>query len=950
MRNRKSFDWYAMRQRFSFRKYHFGLASVFLGIVLSQGAGVAHAEETASSSNDSEASNQVVTEETQSTEGTTDSQPLYSPPLLGSIRETHLENTTEEVKSEVKSEEVSKEEETEAVKESAATSVVTNEKAAEKVEAPQEAVVSVTPVTTVSTVAVAAPTPVPQEATAEADHQVELLDDIEKLIIHTVSVEELRKMSPAEIYALTRHELSGFNMTKEIFESLTEDQIRALTFNRDYQAVARANNQDLQSGFRVDTGSQSGYTVTPPMNTKYPNDPVAGRFTHTVVQSGDYYFTLSAEKPVLSGDELEKRVSDVYITAFDKNHRQLGEAVHRSTQTSGGLIDAFLKYNNTRITVTTDGVSVEGDGGLKRVYAHSGNNDPDAVFGSLSISLPRYTKQVTRYLKASDRKTPVREDYYQEGWEYSDYTTQPVTPIEFEGKTYTWDQVLPPNQNGKTGKLGQPYYKGDVNYIRARATAYANGPFVTVYQKREYIDNNGTMLVTVYATPRDSSTNPSVPSAEEFFQNMDKYTVYTDKMYGFNNTTGANIVNDVNAFYAAHMTGSDISVAANLKEPIIQTVKKEESFRNRFPMTEGGINTTGNITLRNRWDESSAVIYYYNSTGSVYVTYKDVDGNVLKVPQGGAYVDRVTDTGNALPGTDYSTDDHKHNTIKTEDGKTYKLAPAGRYPVGVVDANNHLTSSDAVTGKVEEGVDKTATYIYQEVKGDVVVLYRVNGTNAPITGISSDGKTIGNITNTQTEEKTAWEGAVIDTAATSTGTNYSTTDNRPSKITTADGKVYKRVENRVGGTEEGKVVEGTTRIVYYYELAKGNVVVNYVDENGTVLQPPVSDETNADTGKAYDTSDNKPATITSNGKVYELVPAGNYPVGKVDANNHLESSDPTTGKVEEGTKNVTYVYRLKEEPKGSVVVHYKDTEGNTIKDSVNDETDKPVGEDYTTTD
>ena len=66
----------------------------------------------------------------------------------------------------------------------------------------------------------------------------------------------------------------------------------------------------------------------------------------------------------------------------------------------------------------------------------------------------------------------------------------------------------------------------------------------------------------------------------------------------------------------------------------------------------------------------------------------------------------------------------------------------------------------------------------------------------------------------------------------------------------------------------------------------------------------------------------------------------------------MESSDPIKGKVDKPRSIITYVYKeVKEEPtqpKGSVYVHYKDTEGNTIKESVTDELDQPVGKDYNT--
>ena len=68
-------------------------------------------------------------------------------------------------------------------------------------------------------------------------------------------------------------------------------------------------------------------------------------------------------------------------------------------------------------------------------------------------------------------------------------------------------------------------------------------------------------------------------------------------------------------------------------------------------------------------------------------------------------------------------------------------------------------------------------------------------------------------------------------------------------------------------------------------------------------------------GKDYDTVvDNRPKEIEFQGKTYELVPAGNYKVGQVDEQGHWTGDDATTGKVIEGDKNVTYVYKLKEDP------------------------------------
>ncbi|HGA1495037.1 TPA: MucBP domain-containing protein, partial [Streptococcus suis] len=158
----------------------------------------------------------------------------------------------------------------------------------------------------------------------------------------------------------------------------------------------------------------------------------------------------------------------------------------------------------------------------------------------------------------------------------------------------------------------------------------------------------------------------------------------------------------------------------------------------------------------------------------------------------------------------------------------------------------------------------------------------------------------------------------------------------------------------------GTVEEGTKTVTYVYEKA-GNVNINYVDTEGNPLQAPVSDVKNGKAGTAYDTTESsttkteKPDTITTaDGKVYKLVPAGDYPVGNVSDNNNLTSVgngkatgiDPVTGKVVAGeTKEITYVYKL---VTGNVVITYVDTEGNPLKSEVKDTTDEEPGTPYDT--
>ncbi|HFU4006739.1 TPA: MucBP domain-containing protein, partial [Streptococcus suis] len=273
---------------------------------------------------------------------------------------------------------------------------------------------------------------------------------------------------------------------------------------------------------------------------------------------------------------------------------------------------------------------------------------------------------------------------------------------------------------------------------------------------------------------------------------------------------------------------------------------------------------------------TTTVQYVYEPAGSVTVNYVTTDGTVLKTP--------VKDEVNAEPGKAYSTEDQKPTVITTEDGKTYKLVPS-------------LTIGEE-NGTISSGEDKQVTYVYEEITGDVVVNY-----------IDTDGNVI--------------KAPVTDTPVSSTGTVYDTTDNKPTTITTEDGSVYELLPVLTKGEESGKVVAGTTQVTYVYRKVssptpstkQGTVVVHYVTEDGTVIATPVTDTPSSDVGTAYDTTDNKPATITTaDGTTYELV----------------RTDGTETGTVVEGETVVTYVYRKVETPSKKVVTNHVDESGNPI--------------------
>ena len=340
----------------------------------------------------------------------------------------------------------------------------------------------------------------------------------------------------------------------------------------------------------------------------------------------------------------------------------------------------------------------------------------------------------------------------------------------------------------------------------------------------------------------------------------------------------------------------------------------------------------------------STITYVYQEVGNVYVHYVDTEGNTIKAS--------VKDEDEQPIDKDYNTVvDNRPQTIEFQ-GKTYELVPAGNYKVGQVDEQGHWTGDDATTGKVAEK-DKNVTYVYQlkQPKGNVYVHY-----------VDVNGNTI---KESVTDEKDQPVGKDYDTVV----------DNRPKEIE-FQGKTYELVpagNYKVGQVDDqghwtgddattGKVIEGDKNVTYVYKLKEdptkpkeGDVIITYVDENGKEIQKPRQDTPNSPYDTPYNTTEEgeKPNTIkTPDGKTYKIVPKGDYPVGKVDEDGHLESSDPIKGKVDKPRSIITYVYKeVKEEPtqpKGSVYVHYKDTEGNTIKESVTDELDQPVGKDYNT--
>ena len=313
-------------------------------------------------------------------------------------------------------------------------------------------------------------------------------------------------------------------------------------------------------------------------------------------------------------------------------------------------------------------------------------------------------------------------------------------------------------------------------------------------------------------------------------------------------------------------------------------------------LKDGSKPATGDVV-----EGTTTVTYVYEKAGSVIVNYQTEDGTPLVGTADGTDIaSGAKDTTDAKAGTDYNTADNgmKPNRITTAEGKVYELVPTA-------------TKGDE-TGKVVAGETKEVTYVYKEVKGNVVVHYTDEAGNK----IAEDAK---------------------DTTDGSISTPYDTSDNgmKPERITTPEGKVYQLVPTATQGAETGKVTEGTTEVTYVYKEVTGDVVVHYVDTEGNVIAEDKEDTKGASLNAKYDTTDNKPEKIEKDGTVYYLTEKA-----------LKDDSKPENGDVVEGKTEVTYVY----EKAGQVVVHYTDEKGNTIQADAVDTKDGKPNSDYNTAD
>ncbi|HEM3490864.1 TPA: MucBP domain-containing protein [Streptococcus suis] len=1132
---KKSFNWYGMKQHFSIRKYHFGAASVLLGMSLVMGAGAqtVKAEEAAASSDATTASSTSVTstEASTSTEEavastsslTIDAQTVTDQERIATINyivtyvledgtvvnasiETATINTTEEVAKATipvyvelpagyelatgQSANVTQE-----VVENGQNVVTV--KVVKKVETTSSTTVSVasaavTPTSTADNISSSTPTPTTEEEAKTVLEQVsseaELLANEANRLVAADSTNEALKTAAAATKLVVTEATVVLNDSTATFEAVNAqiDAVRSnvealvlelrkysengdivvmlattsstsnLTYGllnqgpgSDFETLQTSGQGAIADGFTVspDMDDPAGATITRPIFTEtaeLKNDPTAGRYTFLVSNLDPYALvneTASRQNlyMTVSRDMTDPTNTDVYVRIVNKDTQiLLGETVVSLGDTTkvlnGQIANVTITVPNPatnsyvphtlNFTVTYEKITLGGKETDRLEFYYGSAESPDlrtrAVWQSNGLVqkgdpvhklwsyVPKIATQTTYYrVQGTDELIGTYVISGLEGDKFTSSTQRDVTNYEYVSGAQESGQISEGYAIGTTAITVAPSRAGFIER-RVKTFVSEDGDIVITIQ-RKAADADDSTYETVYTTGvldnlkywtaettlegYDATRPYSFPGKTAFWTlynefaeaNVDTTYYYVQKgsVEVFYVDEKGNILQDSKVAIAHGDTGSGYDTttlrdATIVKDGVTYYYKNIDGVGNAgvFAATTHADDerTVEEITAETGTVASNTIkelTYVYVPAGHVNINYVNEAGDVIKA--------KVVDTVDGEPGTTYDAtqDGEKPTTIVAEDGKTYTFKEVS-------------ATSAGTTGEIEAGVTKEVIYVYEEVKGNVVVNYvttdgtviqaPVNDTtnastgttydttdNKPTTITTADGKsyrlvpalTIGNekgevvvgttevtyvyeeikgdvVVNYVNTDGEVIAAQVVDTKTTSTGTAYDTTDHKPNKITTETGDVYyyKEIKAEDAAKETGKVVEGTTEVTYVYEQA-GNVVVNYTLADGTVIKDPVNDETNAKPGSPYDTKDNKPETITTtDGKVYKLVPAAT--IGN-------ETGDVEAGK----TTEVTYVY---EEVKGNVVVEYYNTAGEKIATDVEDTPASSTGTAYTTLD
>lgn len=611
------------------------------------------------------------------------------------------------------------------------------------------------------------------------------------------------------------------------------------------------------------------------------------------------------ESPVGTKYETYDQIEEI-ITKDDKDVYYLKELKKGSANESGEVVEG----------VTTVTYVYEKAGFVEVKYVDETGTEIKATVGAVKYAKPGSNYDTTTTTLRPTKITTQDGKVYELVSEGS-YT---VGSVDSVGHLTSTDNVDGRVEAGKTKSITY-VYKEVKNDVPTPPKAANTGSVVV-----HYVNTEGEVIHADYKDTTDAPVGTEYNAAETQLEKPD-YIRFGGKTYKYKEFTNSNHVNN-----KVIVPRSDYDFIGPEKSTVSS-------------------GTTHVIYVYEEVKEDVPTIPEPIKTGAVLVRYVDINGESIKDP--------VFDEKNQPEGIAYdTTDDNRPTTVLGKDGQIYEIVGAGEQNVGMVDHHGRLTApaggqfwkpSDPETGLVEGDKIKEITYVYKlkEVpkaeikKGSVIVRYE---------------DTEGNEINTPAQ----------DTIDAPVGTPYETFDNRLEVIhsdntaTNATDVYYLKEVKSNSASETGIVTEGTTTVTYVYEKG-GSVVVNYVDENGKEIQQTKRVLSDAKPGSYYNvtTTNIRPTQITTeDGKIYELVPAGEYAVGKVDSIGHLTTTDAVESHIEANKlKSVTYVYKLKEStitppaeaPKtGTVLVHYVNTNGDEIHAKYYDTINAPIGTEYNT--
>ena len=469
-----------------------------------------------------------------------------------------------------------------------------------------------------------------------------------------------------------------------------------------------------------------------------------------------------------------------------------------------------------------------------------------------------------------------------------------VKPSDVTKKAETSEAKYPSEGNGFETTKEFTVYGGDQAYFIHTQTENISG--LAGVKPVYYVGKHGALA----PTPVDTSKLTSEMKTPTVNYHLVSYTA--------NKPTATNPNKDAKGLVEVHYV-VDNTERTVLKDPVIQT-------------PESPIGT--------KYDTTSIKLPTITKDGKTYEVVRSEGtekGQVVKGKTVVTYLYKLKEEPTPTP-TPTPTPVEKPTTIHIDGNSGKEIAPKedGTKPFKNIDG---YEPSPKDPKNVENPKGETVRVYNQIKKGNVEVRY-----------VKDDAS------------KTVLKDPVADTVDGKVGSDYDTTDHKPTTIT-KDGVTYELV--RTEGVEKGKVVEGKTVVTYVYrqtvepttvhideegnriappekgtkpfknidgfepspkdpknvenpkgetvrvyKIVKGDVEVRYVkdDKERTVLKDPVADTTQAKVGTKYDTTDHKPVTITKDGVTYELV--------RTEGN---EKGDVVKGKTV-----VTYVYREVQKP------------------------------------